>query len=131
MDLLAHSTFSYSSESAERAIIQLLIDALPSSALIIDSQGKIVTLNLQAKIFLGWGPPLLEGQSVHEILECQAKSTADSSEDCPILRLIRGEKVDPGGQMQVRCRDESVKQVQYRCVSYPTGKGRGGDPGLP
>jgi PAS domain-containing protein len=125
MDLLTHSTFSHSAESAERAIIQLLIDALPSNALIIDPQGKVAALNLQAEIFLGWGLPLLEGQSVHEILECHAKSMGDSSGDCPILRLIGGEKVEPDGQMQVRCRDESLKQIQYRCTSYPTGKGVG------
>jgi PAS domain S-box-containing protein len=125
MDLLTHSTTPHSSEDTERAIIQLLIEALPSAALIMDPHGKITAVNLQAEMFLGWGASMLEGQSGHEILACRDKDAADSSEECPIFRVLSGGSVEPNGHMWVRCRAENFKRVEYRCVPYPTGKGLG------
>lgn len=113
------------SEEAERAITQLLLNALPSGALVMDPQGKIVALNLQAETLLGWAAPALEGQSAHNALECRVEAAADSLEDCPITRVLRGESMAPNGHMLVRCRDESFRPVEYHCVPYPTLRGVG------
>jgi PAS domain S-box-containing protein len=125
MDSLTHSTARHGAEDTERSIIQLLIEALPSAAIILDPQAKITALNLQAEMFLGWGATVLEGQSAHEILDCRAEDTTDSPIDCPISRVLNGGSVEPNGHMWVRCRDETFKHIEYRCVSYPTGKGLG------
>ena len=126
MDLRTHSTAApFSSEAAERSIVQLLIEALPSGAIIVDPQAKITALNLQAEMSLGWGASILEGQSAHEILECRAEDTPNTPADCPILRVLSGGSAGPNGHMWVRCRDETFKQIEYHCVPYPTGKGLG------
>jgi signal transduction histidine kinase len=121
MGFLTHPTAPRSFEDAERSIIQLLVEALPSAALILDSQGKVVTLNLQAEMLLGWEAIALERQSVHEILECRTRDTGNPSEDCPIIRVLSGGCVEPSASMWIRCRDKSYKQIEYRCVPYPTG----------
>ncbi len=115
----------YSSEAAERAITQLLLEALPSGALVIDPRGRIAALNLQVEMVLGWAVPALEGQLVHEILRCRVEGVADSSEDCPVARVLQGSNAGPNGRMWVRCRDESLRPLEYHCVPYPTLGGVG------
>ena len=125
MEFQTQPTAYPSSEDAERSIIQLLIEALPSAAIILDSQGKITALNLQAEMFLGWRSTALEGQSAHEILECRAEDTGDSSGDCPIAKVLSGGSLESNAHMRVRSRDETYKEIEYRCVPYPTGTGLG------
>jgi PAS domain S-box-containing protein len=125
VELQDHLTMHRGSEDAERAITQLLLNALPSGALVIDPQGKIAALNLQAETLLGWAAPALEGQSAHDALECRVEAAADSLEDCPITRVLSGETAASHGPMLVRCRDESSKPVEYHCVPYPTLGGVG------
>jgi PAS domain S-box-containing protein len=124
MNPVSYPTPSHGSEAAERAISQLLLEALPSGAVVIDPHGRIVALNLQAEALLGWGAPNLEGRSAHEILECRAEDAVNGSA-CPIDGVLSGESAAANGNMRIRCRDDSLKPVEYRCVSYPTGQGIG------
>jgi PAS domain S-box-containing protein len=114
----------HSSEAQARAVTQLLLEALPLGALMIDPQGRIVALNLQAETLLGWGALALEGQSAHEMLQCRVEDVAPDV-DCPISGVLGGESAAVSGSMRIRCRDGSLKPVEYRCVSYPTGRGVG------
>jgi two-component system, sensor histidine kinase and response regulator len=113
------------SASAERAVSQLLLDALPSAALLTDADGRIVAVNGQAELLLGWVAAVLEGQSVHELFECHPKDPAGALDECPIQKILRGGKAEPPARMRVRCRNNSVKQIEYRCVPYPTARGAG------
>jgi signal transduction histidine kinase len=113
-----------SAEYAERAVSQLLLDALPSAALLTDAAGRIVAANGQAELLLGWVAPVLEGQSAHELLECRLEDRAGVDE-CPIEKVLHGGHVEPTARMRVRCRGENVKPIEYRCVPYPTPKGVG------
>jgi PAS domain S-box-containing protein len=124
MSPASYPTPLHSSEATERAVTQLLLEALPSGALIIDPQGRVVALNLQTERLLGWGAPALEGQSAHETLQCRAEDIAADLE-CPISGVLGGESAAASGNMRIRCRDGSLKPVEYRCVSYPTGRGVG------
>jgi signal transduction histidine kinase len=112
-------------EYAERAVMQLLLDALPSAALLTDADGKIVAANSQAELLLGWVAPLLEGESAHDLIDCRSDSHPDGPDACPVERVLRGGEVAPPGRMRIVCRDETVKEIQYRCVPYPTARGLG------
>jgi signal transduction histidine kinase len=112
-------------EHAERAVAQLLLDALPSAALLTDVDGRVVATNGQAELLLGWAAPLLEGQSAHELLDCRLENHVGGAEDCPIQRVLHSGDVEPSARMRIRCRGDSVKQIEYRCVPYPTPRGVG------
>jgi two-component system, sensor histidine kinase and response regulator len=112
-------------EDAEQGIIQLFLDALPSAALLIDPEGKITVVNRHAERIIGWAAPSLEGQSAHQLLQCRLEDTADLAKNCPIARTLAGENSEPNTRMRVRCRGEIVKPIEYRCTSFPTGKGLG------
>jgi signal transduction histidine kinase len=113
------------SQISALGIAQLLLDALPSCALLVDPEGRIAGVNLQAERVLGWGAPVLEGQFIHEILDCREEDSRHASEDCPIARVLRGATVGLQAEMRVRCRDQSFRKVEYGCVAYPTSKGQG------
>jgi PAS domain S-box-containing protein len=125
MEPLEPNTLPPSAEYAERALAQLLLDALPSAALLTDSDGRIVAANSQAELLLGWVAPVMEGQSAHELLDCRLENHAESNEGCPIERVLHGGSVEPSARMRIRSRDDDVKQIEYRCVPYPTPKGLG------
>ena len=125
MNRLINSTLSGDASTAEHAFTQFLLEALPSGAFILDPQGKIAAINLQAEMLLGWAAPMLEGQVVHEFLECRAEDTADGSAECPIASALRGGSVLPSGQMVVRCGDDSFRPIEYKCIPYPTLAGLG------
>ena len=112
-------------QTPEPGLAQLLLDALPSCALVVDPEGRIVALNLQAERVLGWGAAVLEGQFAHEILDCHDEESAHSSDGCPIARVLTGASGRPQGTMRVRCRDQAFKPIEYGCASYPTSQGRG------
>ncbi|MGH7929090.1 MAG: histidine kinase dimerization/phospho-acceptor domain-containing protein, partial [Candidatus Binatia bacterium] len=112
-------------EYAERAVAQLLLDALPAAAVLTDPDGRVVAANGQAELFLGWGVPVLEGQSAHELFGCRSENHTDGLEECPIERVLHGGSVEPSGRMAIRCRGDGVKQIEYRCVPYPTPRGLG------
>jgi two-component system, sensor histidine kinase and response regulator len=125
MNYLVNSIVPHRSETAERAFTQFLLEALPSPALIVDPQGRIAALNLQAEMVLGCAAPTLERLIAHEILECRAEDTADASENCPIASALRGGSVLPTGQMLIRCGDDSFRPIEYKCIPYPTLAGVG------
>ncbi|HEX2226514.1 MAG TPA: PAS domain-containing protein, partial [Candidatus Binatia bacterium] len=125
MEPLEHAPLPASAEYAERAVSQLLLDALPSAALLTDPDGRIVAINGEAELLLGWVAPVLQGQSAHELFDCRAQDGAGAVEECPIKRILRGGKAEPAARMRVRCRGDTVKQIEYRCVPYPTAKGVG------
>jgi len=103
----------------------LLLDAVPSAALLTDANGKIIAANGQAELLLGWIAPVLEGRRVHEVLDCRSGDNADGPEECPVEKVLRGGNVEPPARMRILCRDESVKEIQYRCVPFPTPRGLG------
>jgi signal transduction histidine kinase len=104
---------------------QLLLDALPSAAVLTNADGRIVGSNGQAELLLGWTAAVLEGQLVHELIDCRFENYADGADPCPVDHVLRGESIEPPARMRVRCRDESVKSVEFRCVPFPTARGLG------
>ena len=72
----------YSAEDAERGIMQLLLDALPTGALLIDPDGGIVALNQQAESVLGWAAPALAGKPAHEVLNCYRSEERRVGKEC-------------------------------------------------
>jgi signal transduction histidine kinase len=114
-----------SAEYAERAVSQLLLDALPSAALLTDADGRIVAINGQAELLLGWVTAALEGQPAHELFDCRLEDHAGALDECPIQKVLQGGKAEPAARMRVRCRNDCLKQIEYRCVPYPTAKGVG------
>src|SRR3989304_6491714 len=112
-------------EIEERHVTQLLLEALPAGALLIDAEGLVVALNLQAESLLGWDAPALAGKPVHEILDCRFDDASDSAHDCPISAALSGEKINPGGPIWLRCRDGNLKPVEYQCVQFPLPPGPG------
>jgi signal transduction histidine kinase len=112
-------------DAAERAIAQLLLDALPSAAFLTDADGRIVGANGRAELLLGWVAPVLEGQLAHELIDCRSENHTDGMEECPVEKVIRGGNAEAAGRMRILCRDESVKEIEYRCVPYPLASGLG------
>jgi signal transduction histidine kinase len=118
-------TIPPSAEYAERAMAQLLLDALPSAALLTDADGRIIGANGQAELLLGWTAPVLEGQLVHELIDCRFENHPESADPCPVDRVLCGGTIEPLARMRVVCRDESVRNVEFRCVPFPTARGFG------
>ena len=75
--------------------------------------------------FWAGSTPVLEGQLAHELLDCRSENHADGVEECPVEKVIRGGNVEAAARMRILCRDESVKEIEYRCVPYPTARGLG------
>ena len=119
------SNMRSSEVDAEQGIIQLFLDALPSAALLVDPEGKIMAVNRQAESVIGWTATSLEGHSAHQLLQCRLEDAADLPENCPIARALAGEAIEANTRMRLRCRGEIVKPIEYRCTSFPTGKGLG------
>lgn len=115
----------YCSGPGERGFAQLLLEALPSCALVIDPEGRITAVNAQAETALGWRAELLDGQLAHAILDCRIGSGQSLPEDCPIATVLSGGSIGRQAQMGVRCRDQSFRPIEYGCVPYPTARGRG------
>jgi two-component system, sensor histidine kinase and response regulator len=103
----------------------LLLDALPSCAITIDCEGRIVAVNLQAEAVLGWRADLLAGQLAHELLDCRAEGGQGLAGDCPIEKVLSGGFIRSQSRMRVRCRDQSYRLVEYGCAPYPMAKGCG------
>ena len=125
MEQLEAHSLSRSAEYAEGAVVQLLLDALPSAAVLTDAAGRVVAANGQAELLLGWSVPQLEGQPAHELFDCSSGNFADGQQQCPIERVLHGGSVQPAGRMTMRCRDNGRKEIEYRCVPYPTLRGLG------
>jgi signal transduction histidine kinase len=104
---------------------QLLLDALPSCAIVVNPDGRIAAVNFQAERALGWGAAELEGQFAHEALDCRNENPGQQDNACPIARVLGGQPTGAQAQMRIRCRDQSFKPIEYGCVPYPTDKGWG------
>lgn len=74
---------------------------------------------------MGWGAAALEGQFVHEILDCKDEDAGQAAEQCPITRVLSGTPARPQAKMRVKCRDQAFKAIEYGCGPYPTVKGWG------
>jgi len=125
MEIPAHSAAPRGLEIEERAVTQLLLEALPAGALLMDAEGLVVALNLQAESLLGWDAPALAGKPVHEILDCRFDDSSDSAYDCPITAVLSGEMGQTGGPIWLRCRNGDLKPVEYQCVPFPMRQGPG------
>ena len=120
MDLTVQAESNLLLEEPRKSLAQALLDALPTAALVVDSYGRVAATNPQAELFLGWSAAKLVGQPVHEMLECRVDDTAKRTEDCPVARLLRGSDVETEGRMWIRCRDQNLRPVQFRCTPFPT-----------
>ncbi len=107
------------------AVRQLLLDALPAGALLIDGAGKIIALNSQAERLLGWAAVDLLGHLAHGLLGCYLEDLAAEPHNCPIARTLAGEHLPAPARMGLRGRGGGAKPVEYRCSAYPTGSGMG------
>jgi signal transduction histidine kinase len=108
-----------------RALSQLLLDALPSAALLADPAGKILTVNGEAESLLGSVAASLEGCSLDELFECHRADDGASLLACPIHRVLAGARAEPPARSRLRCRGNTVVDIEYRCVPYPTAEGVG------
>ena len=108
-----------SAEYAERAVAQLLLDSLPAAAVLTDPDGRVVAANGLAELFLGWGAPVLEGQSAHELFDCRSENHAGDPGECPIERVLHGGNIEPSGRMAIRCRGDGVKPRHLAIAANP------------
>ncbi|HSQ13929.1 MAG TPA: ATP-binding protein [Candidatus Deferrimicrobium sp.] len=112
-------------DDAAGDVVQFLLDALPSGALLTDGQGKILMLNQHAERLLGWPAAKLIGQPAHEWFDCYLEELTAKPENCPIARTLQGENIGSPGRMWLSCRGAVAKPVEYRCSRYSTGGGMG------
>ena len=115
----------HDSDDSAHDIVQVLLDGLPSNALLADGTGKIIMVNQQAERFLGWPAAGLIGQPAHELVDCYLEDLAADAENCPIARTLQGENIPSPARMWLRCRGAVAKPVEYRCSRYPIGSGVG------
>lgn len=112
---ISHRSFG----NGESALRQLLLDALPVPALLIDHEGKISAANAHAERLLGWTLTALEGKPAHELLRCRMEESDGAGEQCPIEEALTSERFDAHGRMWVQCRGRGAKPVEYRCTVDP------------
>ena len=119
------STEHCHAEDAERAALQVLLDALPSGAVLVEPDGRIAAVNQQAELFLGWPVASLEGQIAHDLFQCRLEDSENSPNSCPVIRILGGHNVQPTARMRLRCHGDVRKPIEYHCTPYPTGRGMG------
>jgi two-component system, sensor histidine kinase and response regulator len=125
MALTIHTESNVRRAEPRKSLAQALLDALPTAALVADTYGRIAAVNSQAELFLGWNASTLDGQRVHEFLECRVEDSDDVSEDCPVARLLQCKAAELDGRMWIRCRDGNLRAAQFRCTPFPTVDGSG------
>lgn len=125
MNLLIRTESTVPADEPRRSFAHALLDALPMAALVADAHGRIAALNPQAELFLGWNATSIERHLVHDILECRMDDTGELADDCPVTRMLNGGISEPEGRMWVRCRDDNLRPVQFRCTPFPTSSGLG------
>jgi PAS domain S-box-containing protein len=125
MDLVLASDPEQPQRSSERALVQHLLDALPSAALLIAPDERIAAVNVQAERLLDYEAPMLEGRFAHDVLGCVCHTQAGAASECPVTQALRSGKAEGARQMRVKCRDGNTKPVEFGCAPYPTEQGRG------
>ncbi len=120
MESLIPQNFALSPEVAERGLFQLLLDALPGGALLIEADGHVVTANQQAERFLGWPAQSLAGQHIHGLLQCRLDEHGEPPENCPIMQALAGPAAV--SRLWVRCRGEVLKPIEFYCSPFPSAR---------
>lgn len=125
MELRTSDNGRYGKEDGHRETVQLLLDGLPAGAVLVDHHGRIAALNQQAESALGWTIASAAGHKAHELLQCRVDDGADAPDICPVERILAGEAALAPARTSLRRRNGDPMPVEYRCVSYPTGRGLG------
>jgi diguanylate cyclase (GGDEF)-like protein/PAS domain S-box-containing protein len=75
------------SERRQRAITAKLAEGL----MVLDEEGKLITMNPEAERLLGWSNAMLSGQTIHDRIHRHVDD--EKGHDCPILNVLRDEKI--------------------------------------
>ncbi|MES9994060.1 MAG: PAS domain S-box protein, partial [Candidatus Thiodiazotropha sp.] len=100
------------SERRQRAITAKLAEGL----MVLDKEGKLITMNPEAERLLGWSYDMLSGQRIHDWIHLD---TSDRQEhDCPILNVLKEERIFHIEE-DLFCRsDGSILPVAYTASPY-------------
>lgn len=100
------------SERRQRAITAKLAEGL----MVLDKEGKLITMNPEAERLLGWSYAMLSGQRIHDLIHLNASGT--SEHECPILNVLQEERVNHIEE-DLFCRsDGSILPVAYTASPY-------------
>jgi diguanylate cyclase (GGDEF)-like protein/PAS domain S-box-containing protein len=100
------------SEHRQRAITAKLAEGL----IVLDNEGKLITMNPEAERLLGWTFGILAEQRIHDLIH--AHNNDDSEHDCPILNVLRDEKIYHIEEEYFCRADGSMLPVAYTASPY-------------
>ncbi|MGE0683005.1 MAG: histidine kinase dimerization/phospho-acceptor domain-containing protein, partial [Candidatus Binatia bacterium] len=96
----------------------LLLSSLPIAACVVDSQGRIVGLNLEGENLLEWGEASCFGKSLHELIGCTLPDETGATMACPISQVLCSGLPLQAPQMLIRTRSGTMRPVEYRCAPF-------------
>jgi PAS domain S-box-containing protein len=101
---------------AERGYTQALLQALPIGVCTVDVEGRVVSLNPEGERLLGWSEAACAGAVLHELVACTIGHTHMAQESCPVRQTIAIGKPTWAAHTVLRCRDGTIRPVEYKCV---------------
>jgi diguanylate cyclase (GGDEF)-like protein/PAS domain S-box-containing protein len=100
------------SEHRQRAITAKLAEGL----MVLDNEGKLITMNPEAERLLGWSYGMLAGQRIHDWIH--AYISDENEHDYPILKVLRDEKIHHVEEEHFCRADGSMLPVAYTASPY-------------
>jgi PAS domain S-box-containing protein len=100
---------------------RIWLEALPCGGFLLDRDGRIVAVNGEAELILGWSAPELEGRRADELLATTDHTPGASGR----VDMLRAHAAPERGQMLVRTADDALRPIEYSCVPVPVEDGIG------
>ncbi|MEW8506385.1 MAG: diguanylate cyclase [Candidatus Thiodiazotropha sp.] len=100
------------SERRQRAITAKLAEGL----MVLDKEGRLITMNPEAERLLGWSYDMLSGQRIHDRIHQEASGKKEH--DCPILNVLKEERIYHIEEDLFSRADGSILPVAYTASPY-------------
>ena len=78
----------------------------------VDSAGRVLSLNPEGERLLGWSESACMGAVLHELIACTVEQANTASAPCPITQALHTGKPCWAAQSLLRCRDGSRRPVE-------------------
>ena len=95
-----------------------LFDALALGLFVLDSVGRILSVNHEAARLLGWSESSCDGQLLHELINCTYVHPSTEEALCPIHHVTQSGRPAWAAHALLRARTGHLIPVEYKCIRF-------------
>jgi len=95
-----------------------LFDALALGLFVLDSAGRILSVNHEAARLLGWSESSCDGQLLHELINCTYVHPSTEEALCPIHHVTQSGRPAWAAHALLRARTGHLIPVEYKCIRF-------------